>query len=252
MQSKLSLKVACLCVALALTGCSSTKNLADFNPNYYPQCYDPIAKLCRDSDYGNELRDTVSGALIGAVLGALVGAATGKSENAAIGAAVGAGVGAVGGFAKAKIDKYQDQNQRLEQLHAMLGEEYQTLDLEKSSVEAALRCYAQEINKIKKAVRNKKMSKEEALSRMNEIKIGMYNLKQFWTEKSATVDAHIKDYDDFIVAESQRNLQPYQRSELAKASARNHFIQQETMRVSDNIDVAMSDLTQVTEAVIAS
>lgn len=224
------------------------KNLTEFDAKYYPQCYDPISKLCKDNDYGKEVNNAVVGAISGALIGALIGAATGKSENIAAGAAIGAGVGLVGGFVKARIEKIQDQDERLNELHAMLGEESETLDLEKSSVQAALKCYSKEIDRIKAAVKKKKMTKQEATDRMNEIKIGLANLKEFWKEKSAVIDSHVKDYDAFIAAENRKNLYNTQRAQLQEAQQKTLALKQDTDRASEQIASLENKLMAAMEA----
>lgn len=60
--------IVCAVLATSLIGCSSNK-LAQFDGHYYPQCYDPIAKLCLDQDNAVEGTGALADSLTNDVIG---------------------------------------------------------------------------------------------------------------------------------------------------------------------------------------
>ena len=86
MHSKLVVYLVIATFLLSLTSCAAKQAVPEFNAQYYPQCYDPIARLCKDQDNSQEIKETALGALGGAAAGAILGGlASGDWKGAAIG-----------------------------------------------------------------------------------------------------------------------------------------------------------------------
>jgi uncharacterized protein YcfJ len=243
MNCKFLATVLAASLAIGLSGCTvPSSKLASLTPNYYPQCYNPILELCKDDSYEKEIRNAAAGAIAGAIIGALAGAASGKSDRMVAGALVGAGVGALGGVISAKLSKIRDQNERLNTLHEMLGKDAEDLDLQKSSVLAAMNCYSREIDEIQKKVHDKTMTREEAAKRMTEIRTGMNNLKEYWQDKSEQINKKVADYDQFMAAEDKRIATEYDRSRLQASQARSASIASSLANSKSDIDQAYQDI----------
>ncbi len=215
-------------LVFSLVGCGSTQKAPEFNPEYYPQCYDPIAKLCKDQDNSDEIKGAATGALLGAASGAVIGGiATGNWRGAAVGAAGGAVAGGAAGFFIVRLDKIQNRDQRLAEYQKLLGEQSANWDLERASVEKAYKCYAEQINLLKQAYKDKKISKEDLLVRMNEIKAGLQNINTYWAQSQTRMDERLADADAFLAKQEQEDMklkaaeQKKAQQQLAKLRARN-------------------------------
>ena len=201
MKSKLGIFVLALSMVLVLGGCA-TKSVPTFTAKYYPDCYDPIDKLCKDQSNQSEVKGAVAGGLLGALGGAIVGGlTTGKVEGALVGAGVGAAAGAATGFFAARLNKIQDQNQRLEEYQNILGERSKGWDLERASVEKAYKCYGDQIDVLHKAMREKKISREEFKARMQEIKDGIAHINTYWADAQHRMDESLADGDKWLIQE---------------------------------------------------
>lgn len=210
------LLLSAMTLAMGMFGCS-TSNVPQIEAKYYPQCYDPIAKLCKDQDNSAEVKSAVVGGLIGAASGALIGGLTSKDKKGAlIGAAAGAVAGAAAGFFKARLEKIQDREQRLAEYQTILGEVSAHWDLEKASVETALNCYDEQVNILQNLIKEKKISKEEFLDRMNEIKQGLENIETYWADASTKVDTQMADGEKFLEEEEAR-IQAEEQAKKLKA-----------------------------------
>lgn len=193
-----------VCTVLGTVGCSTSK-VPQIEAKYYPECYDPIAKLCKDEDNSDEIKSAAVGGVIGAIGGALIGGLASKDKKGAlIGAAVGAVAGAATGFFKARLDKINDRDQRLAEYQKILGDVSSQWDLRKSSVEVALDCYDKQITVLENLVRDKKISEKEFLERMNEIKQGLDNIKTYWADATTNVNADLADGEKFLEEEERR------------------------------------------------
>lgn len=230
-MSKLSGCLLVLTLALALVGCAG-KQTPTFNAKYYPECYDPIEKLCKDQSNEQETRGAVVGAAIGAIGGALIGGlATGRWEGAAAGALAGGVAGGVAGYWKAHLDKIQDQNERLEQYQAMLGEQSKGWDIERATVERAYQCYSEQIDLLKKAYQKKEISREAFIERANEIEAGVNYINTYWADAQHRMDEtlvsgekYLQEQDELTAkasaAEKRRTQAQRRKAQTAQASAR--------------------------------
>ncbi len=194
-------------IALSVTmfGCT-TKQAPTIEARYYPECYDPIEKLCKDQDNSNEIKSAVVGGLLGAVAGGVVGGLTSKDKKKGViaGAVTGAVVGAAAGFFKARLEKIHDQEQRLAEYQNILGERAANWDLERASVEKAYDCYDEQINILKDLIRNKKISEEEFIDRAKEIKAGLDNINTYWADAKNRMESELGDGQSFLAEEEAK------------------------------------------------
>lgn len=193
-----SVLIAIVIMALTLAGCAGKKT-PTFHAHYYPECYDPIDRLCKDQSKSSEVKGAAAGALLGAIGGAIIGGlATGKVQGALVGGAAGALAGGAIGYYKAHLDKIKDRDQRLAEYQKLLGESSRSWDIERASVEKAYSCYREQIRLLKKQVVNKSISREEFLARMNEIQSGLNNINEYWADAQTRMDARIADGESFL------------------------------------------------------
>lgn len=187
-----------LSIIIFMPGCA-IKKTPQFNPQYYPSCYDPIQKLCNEQNNSRELKEGTIGALLGAVGGAAVGLLTsGSAKGALIGAGAGAAAGGMGGFFHARLSKISDQKERLASYQHELGNVSRSWDIERASVEKSYRCYNSQINILTKQLKNKKISKQDFLNRMNEIKNGIDIINSYWAESKNKMDSALADGESIL------------------------------------------------------
>lgn len=187
-----------LAIALPLGGCAS-KTTPTFTAKYYPECYDPIDKLCKDQSNKEEVKGAVAGGVIGALGGAIVGGlATGKVEGALVGAGVGAAAGAVTGFFAARLNKIKDQEQRLAEYQNILGEQAKGWDLETASVEKAYQCYSQQIKVLQAGYKSKQITRAAFLERAAEIKAGIDHINTYWADAQHRMDSTLADGNSWL------------------------------------------------------
>lgn len=187
----------------ALAGCA--KQVPQFNASYYPECYDPIDKLCKDQSYAREAGGAVTGALVGALAGALIGGlSSGDWRGAAIGAGAGAVAGGVGGFFYGRLSKIQDQDKRLAEYQNILGEEAGKWDIERASVERAYKCYRDQIALLQRGWKEKRITREEFLARTREIKSGIEHINTYWAEAKNRMSSTVADGEKFIEDEERK------------------------------------------------
>jgi len=247
MKSRLFL-LSAMTLAIGLFGCS-TSRVPQIEAKYYPQCYDPIAKLCKDQDNSNEVKSSVVGGIFGAVGGAVIGglASKDKKKGALIGALAGAAVGASVGFFKARLEKIEDREQRLAEYQTILGEVSDQWDLEKASVETAYKCYGEQISILEELFKNKKISKEEFLERMNEIKQGLDNIQIYWADASTNIDSQMADGEKFLEEEEARIKAEEDAKKLQAQKARKQ--REALMRQKKNRELAMKKIKNGKEEV---
>jgi len=215
----MNMKVTAMAVGVLffLTGCT-TQVKPTFNAKYYPQCYDPVAKLCKDQDHSSEVKGTVAGALLGALAGALIGATSSKdSKGVWIGAAAGAAVGGLTGFFTQHLSKIKDREERLAQFQRILGDSSRGWELEKASVERAFMCYREQIVLLKTQARNKQISKEDFLSRMQEIRDGIDNINTYWAQAKDRMDSRLADGSSFLINQAREDEQRLKAQERERA-----------------------------------
>lgn len=226
-------------LVFSLAGCGSKQTVPEFNAQYYPQCYDPIAKLCKDQDNSSEIKGAATGAAIGALGGALAGGlASGSWKGAAVGAAAGAVAGGMTGFFTARLAKISDRNERLKEYQKSFGEISKNWDLERASVEKAYKCYREQIAALTKAAKAKKISKEDFLARMNEIKAGVENINKYWADAQHRMDESLADGEAFIAKQEAEDA-----AKLAKAKLPQAKKEMQRLRSANNQQKTKNDST---------
>lgn len=254
------MSVLCMVIALVFSaiGCA-TRQMPEFHARYYPDCYDPIDKLCKDQSNKEEVKGAVTGGIIGALGGALVGGlTTGKIQGALIGAAAGAATGALTGFFAARLNKIQDQNQRLAEYQNVLGEQSRGWDLERASVERAYNCYGEQINLLKKAIKARQMNREEFRARMAEIKEGINYINTYWAGAQTRMDEALADGDKWLAQEDAAAAQANRQKQMAaqikrqkqnttQARKNNSVANNKVNKVKENVQVAFNDLEKYME-----
>lgn len=215
--------------AFSLVGCATQNATPSFNARYYPQCYDPIAKLCKDQDNSQEVSGATTGALLGALGGAIIGGLASKDvKGAAIGAAAGAVAGGLTGYFATRLSKIRDRDQRLAEYQKILGENSRNWDLERASVEKAYKCYGEQIDLLIKAARDKKISKADFLARMNDIKSGIEYINTYWADSQHRMDTRLADGESFLQQQEaeDRKLAQAQRVQAQKSMKATRVAQQ--------------------------
>lgn len=203
MRSKGLIRCLICVLVLSLGGCA-TKSTPTFNAKYYPECYDPIEKLCKDQSNKDEVTGAVVGGLIGAIGGAVIGGlTTGKVEGALVGAGAGAVAGAVTGFFSARLSKIKNQEQRLNEYQNILGEKSKGWDLERASVERSYKCYGDQIKLLTANMKAKRITREEFRSRMEEIYNGIKYINTYWAGAQTRMDEDLADGDAWLQKEDQ-------------------------------------------------
>lgn len=237
---------------IALVGCAPKGPTTNFKAQYYPQCFDPIDRLCKDQDNTEKLKSAGTGALLGGLTGAAIGAATtGKWQGALAGAAIGAAAGGVAGYAYQHIKEIKDQNERLEAYKAQFGKEAEDLDLRKASTLSAYKCYQEQIKLVKQGLKNKTMSKKEAEARLAEISAGLEELKKFWDDRSNQFAAQQQEADKLIAEEEAQAKTAAAKKKLAQVkkqrNANMKAISQGNDEVSKTRENVMAILSEARE-----
>lgn len=235
--SKWGVWLVTVTLVFSLAGCGMKQNVATIDAKYYPECYDPIAKLCKDQDNTKELKGAATGALVGALGGALVGGLASKDwKGAAVGAVAGAAAGGMTGFFAGRLSKISDQKQRLAEYQKMLGEESKNWDIERASVEKAYKCYREQIKILKANYKAKKINKEEFLARTNEIKAGIENINTYWADAEARMNSALADGEAFVQEEEQKAQQAAQKKNVQSARATTAQVKNSIMTKNNSVN----------------
>ena len=246
------LLIPLIVLTIAMAGCAPKGPTTTFKGQYYPQCFDPITRLCQDQDNTERAKSAGKGAAMGALTGALIGAATGGWREALIGAAVGAAAGGIAGYAYQHIKEIKDQDQRLEAYKAQFGKEAQDLDLQKASTLSAYKCYEEQLRLVKQAVRNKTMSKKEAQARIAEISAGLEELKKFWDDRSSQFAAQQQEADKLIAEEAVKAKTEAAKSKVGQMNVQHYnnkrAVSQNNMEVGNAREQALALLNDARES----
>lgn len=235
--------VASLVLSVALSGCTTVNpKVANFKPQYYPQCYSRIQDLCKDQDTTGRTVAATTGVVVGALVGALIGASTGDRNHVLAGAAIGATAGGALGYGLNRIQAIHDEHERLEALQKELGSDADQLNLTQASVTSAFKCYSEAIDEIKADVKAKRMNRAEAAQRMAEIKEGIENLKIFWDERASEMDKKADEYDKFIISENQRIKNEQHRAQMKRALAKRNSYRAELVNSNQEVNLSYEDV----------
>lgn len=244
--------LALIMLSLVLVGCAPKGPTTNFKAQYYPECFDPIDRLCKDQDNTAKMKSAGAGALLGGLTGAVIGAATtGKWQGALAGAAIGAAAGGVAGYAYQHIKEIKDQNERLEAYKAQFGKEAEDLNLQKASVLSAYKCYQEQIKRLKEGMKNGSIKKDEAKARIAEISKGLEELKKFWDDRSTQFAAQQQEADNIMIEEEKKATTAAAKKRLAQVKKQRLAAQKtreagdkEVSNESEKASIAIATLTE--------
>lgn len=158
--------------SLLFSGCTSRYGEQKTRVNYYPQCYEPVAKLRQDENSTG--KSTAAGAAGGALLGALIGGlATGKVEGALVGAVAGGAAGAVGGNIYGKSQERQRDANYLAEYNRQMGAEAASMNRATAAAKLATKCYDQQFKLAVDQFKAGQLTRLELQDRYNEIRSGL-------------------------------------------------------------------------------
>jgi len=183
--------------ALALPGCVTTRDQRIGANDGSDRCY--AYRLALDSTGNYFAEDMIQGAAIGAIGGALIGGlATGSARGAIVGGLSGLAVGALGGYWNSKLQQGRDQaiTGTLSDLRA----ESTNLQKTQEALNQLVNCRRGEIATVKADLKAKRITREEAESRMSAIRV---NLAKDY-EIASSIDKNItKRNDEYLFAVDQ-------------------------------------------------
>ena len=189
-----------------LCGCASQYGARQTQVDYYPHCYQPIQDLrSREHQVG---KSTATGAIIGALGGALLGLLTGDGrwQGALMGAAIGGVGGSMAGHAYGTRQKEMDDNRRMAAyLQDMDGDIY-NMDISAAAARTALQCYDKQFQALLGAIRAKKISRQAAAARFEEISAGREEAINILGEVASAGESLDQQYEEAFMAE-ERDMQ---------------------------------------------
>lgn len=231
--------VLMLVVAILFAGCAG-KSTPTYQPRFYSECYEPIAKLEQDESNAEETKGAVGGALLGALGGALIGGlASGRWEGAVAGAVAGGVAGGFAGFYKARLDKIQNQNERLQEYQKMLGEQSAGWDLQRASVEQAYKCYDHQIDLLEDAIRKKQITRETFLERMADIKSALEHINSYWADAQHRMDEMLADGQNFLNGEDARAQAAAEKKAAQQARVRASAVREQTHKKNAPVNAGL-------------
>jgi len=184
--------------------------------NYYPDCYDPIAKVREEhKDFvKNVAGGMIAGAVLGAIAGAAIGAATGGARGAAIGAAVGGGAGlAAGGllaYSQAKKKQFKNDQARRASISKDIDDDAAAMDSIALAGTMASKCYKEQFDLARAEFLAGRMSKVEFTARTQEIADGLKEIAQLMGKSYDEGDKRLAQYKAAIDEEAKKDGKPVQ------------------------------------------
>ncbi|MDR1050278.1 MAG: hypothetical protein LBP95_04200 [Deltaproteobacteria bacterium] len=138
---------------------------------HYPNCYKPIDDLRRDAEQLK--KNVLIGAGVGAAAGAAVGAAVGGDlKSILIGAAIGAVSGAVGTYLVSDSVQEKAAQERLKAYNSTIDAETKNLQTAVQAAGMASNCYNKAYDALKADYQKSKITKDDMLARLKEIRDG--------------------------------------------------------------------------------
>lgn len=243
-----------LALSLVMAGCAAKSNVPEFKTQYYSKCYDPINFLCKQRDNSELKSGLIWGAIAGLATGTVTYLLTGKMSQAAVAAGVAAlAVGSVGYFT-ARISKNKERDARLAEYQKYLGENSQGWDVERTAVEAAYKCYREQIQELKTLAKGKRISREEFMARMNDIKAGVEHINTYWADAQTRMDTRLADGEKFLAEQEEADKKlAAGRQRAARAQLMAQRTNTQRQRAQKDKDVAnINTLKNDTEADLKS
>ena len=191
---------------LGLVGCAPTAKKAEFHANYYPECYDPITKLCKEEDHAQEIKTATKTALVPGFASFLITLALTRDIKTA--AQVGLPtffLSASAGYFTEHLKKVKD-NERMAEYQKLLGQNSKGWDQTRITLEQSYQCYKKQINLLTQQMKAKKIDKVEFLARMDEIEHGITEIKTYSSSAHAKIDARLADGETFLKKQQKNPL----------------------------------------------
>ena len=161
-----------------LQGCAPKAKLPEIDVTYYPQCYAPFTSLSTYQERMQKRRViyVTSGAVTGAAVGVFAGVATAGWQGALAGGIVGGILGASAGFTLAKIEEIKEDDKRLASYRLLIGDDLANATAIEIAAMQSLKCYVQEFERLREALANQKITREDFSRHYAEIRAGMKEL----------------------------------------------------------------------------
>lgn len=192
--------------SLLFSGCTSRYGEQKTRVNYYPQCYEPVAKLRQDENSTG--KSTAAGAAGGALLGALIGGlATGKVEGALVGAVAGGAAGAVGGNIYGKSQEKQRDANYLAEYNRQMGAEAASMNRATAAAKLATKCYDQQFKLAVDQFKAGQLTRLELQDRYSEIRSGLEETAFILKDTSVAMAQKDSEYER-VLAGSTTQEQP--------------------------------------------
>ncbi|MDR3154492.1 MAG: hypothetical protein LBW85_09575, partial [Deltaproteobacteria bacterium] len=214
-----------LCAALAaliiVTGCAGQKlGKQTVVVKHYPTCYQPVTDMRRNAEQLNE--SVMKGAVGGAVTGAIAGLITGGGDwrHIAAGAAIGAISGATVSYLVTSETQSKAQAERFAMYTQTIDVDYRNLDQAVAAARITAQCYKQEYKKVERDFKAGRMSKEEMLERVAEIRDGSKDAATILRNYNDVAVANIQTYDEIVKAETTRTADRPSQSTMRRVTTK--------------------------------
>ncbi len=218
-----SLLSCVLAVSLVFSSCASLTSVGiqTVKPVYYAQCYEHIDYI-RQSESA-VMKDTAQAAAIGAVSGAVIGGLVkGDMKGALLGAAAGGLAGGGFGYYKAKQDQAETDAERFSLYQKDINKDIADIDRSTLLAKMAFNCYKNEYDLLIQDIKDRKIEKEEALKRWNEIKLALIELSGNLEKTEERMKGNLKMYDEAVAQEiSKENPESTSSSQTSSVAFEN-------------------------------
>ncbi|MDR1038870.1 MAG: hypothetical protein LBR80_01630 [Deltaproteobacteria bacterium] len=200
---------AALCAAAAalllFSGCAGQKLGAQtVKVNYYPECYQPVTDMRQNAEKLNE--SVMKGAIAGAITGGIAGLLSGGSwRSVAAGAAIGAVAGATIAYLTTAETQAKAQEERFALYNQTLDVDYGNIDQAVAAARITAACYKREYQRVATEFKARRMSQEEMVARVTEIRDGSRDAAEILRNYHDVAGANIETYDNLVRAEAARS-----------------------------------------------
>ncbi|MDR1037695.1 MAG: hypothetical protein LBT40_14370 [Deltaproteobacteria bacterium] len=212
-----------LCVALALTmlftGCAGGRlGRQTVRVNYYPECYQPVTDMRENAKQLNE--NVMKGAIGGAIAGGLAALLTGSGDwrEVAVSAAAGAITGATVSYLITSETQSRTQEERFAIYSQTMDVDYRNLDQAVAAARMTATCYKREYQQVARDYKAGRMSQEEMVERVTEIRDGTSDAATILRNYNDVAAANIQTYEEVVRME---NTRPDRGPRSSVASVRN-------------------------------
>lgn len=195
--------VVTMILSFLVSGCASQFGKQTTVVNYYPECYEPIAKLRQEEK--SFVTNIAAGALIGAAAGAIIGGLVAGGRGALIGAGIGAVAGGGIGAAVAKYNQVKNDQQRRAMLSRDMATEAATLDRVGVSAALATKCYKEQFERLLADYKAGNMPKEEFQARSVEIITALNEISTITKNFNGEAAKRLEQYQTVMDNEAKKD-----------------------------------------------